>query len=538
MQREWALSDVHDIVSAAIPDRDMIVWGGRRRTYAEVAARTGALARFIRGRHLGVHRERADLERWECGQDRVGLLMHNLPEHVEAIVACWKARVVPCNVNYHYTPHEIANLLTRVGVRSVIYERGLGPKLENAAGLDLLIEVEDASTSARLPTAVAFEEAIAAGASADPLAAPSPDDLHIACTGGTTGHPKAVLWRQADIFVAGMGGSDEFDEDAIRTRAVAGAGRWFPTSPLMHVASQWTTFIGANMGATIVLHDDTRPFDVRTILETAAREGVTRMTIVGDAYAQPMIAEMRRTDYDLSSLASIGTGGALTSHGAKRALKELLPHTVIRDGYGASEIGAMASGEATGEGVQLFELTPDARLLSEDRSRFLAPGDDEAGWMARCGRVPLGYLDDEAATLATFPVIDGVRVAIPGDRARFAHDGRVELLGRDALVVNTGGEKVFVEEVEEVLRGHADVVDALVVGRPSERFGQEVTAIVQLAAGATAGPAELREWCAGRLARFKAPRASAFVERVERHPSGKADYRWARRAGEAAVEAR
>jgi len=538
MQREWALSDVHDIVSAAIADRDMIVWGGRRRTYGEVAARTGALARFIRSRHLGVHRERADLQRWECGQDRVGLLMHNLPEHVEAIVACWKARVVPCNVNYHYTPHEIANLLTRVGVRTVIYERGLGPKLEDAAGLDLLIEVEDASTAARLPTAVAFEEAIAAGVSADPLAAPSPDDLHIACTGGTTGHPKAVLWRQADIFVAGMGGSDELDEDAIRTRAVAGAGRWFPTSPLMHVASQWTTFIGANMGATIVLHDDARPFDVRTILETAARERVTRMTIVGDAYARPMIDEMRRTGYDLSSLASIGTGGALTSHGAKRALKELLPHTVIRDGYGASEIGAMASGEATGEGVQLFELTPDARLLSEDRSRFLAPGDDEAGWMARCGRVPLGYLDDEAATLATFPVIDGVRVAIPGDRARFAHDGRVELLGRDALVVNTGGEKVFVEEVEEVLKRHADVVDALVVGRPSERFGQEVTAIVQLAPGAAAGPAELREWCAGRLARFKAPRAFAFVERVERHPSGKADYRWARRAGEAAVEVR
>jgi fatty-acyl-CoA synthase len=253
-----------------------------------------------------------------------------------------------------------------------------------------------------------------------------------------------------------------------------------------------------------------------------------------------MIEELRRTTYDLSSLAVIGTGGAPTSAAAKRGLMELLPHVTIRDGYGASEIGAMTSGEVAGDGqeVQHFPLPGSARLLSADRSRFLDAGDDEVGWMVRTGHVPLGYLDDEDASRSTFPLVDGVRIAIPGDRARFTADGQVVLLGRDSLVVNTGGEKVFVEEVEDVLKRHDDVVDALVIGRPSERFGQEVTAIVQLTADAEPQPTELRAWCATHLARFKAPRAFVFVEQVERYPSGKANYQWARSTGELAVEAR
>jgi fatty-acyl-CoA synthase len=200
----------------------------------------------------------------------------------------------------------------------------------------------------------------------------------------------------------------------------------------------------------------------------------------------------------------------------------------------------MTSGVATADTpeVQRFPLGPTARLLSADRARFLQPGDDEIGWIARSGHVPLGYLDDPAATEATFPTIDGVRVAVPGDRARFTPDGQVELLGRDSLVVNTGGEKVFVEEVEAVLKQHPDVIDALVVGRPSERFGQEVTAIVQLSPGLEPKPQTLRDWCADRLARYKAPRAFVFVEHVERHPSGKADYQWARATSERAVEVR
>ena len=472
MTREWALGDVHEIVSSAIPEREMIVFRDQRRTYGEIAERSRALAQYLHSRHFGAHRERTELARWECGQDRVALLMHNTPEHVEAILACWKARVVPCNVNYHYTAGEVADLLRRVGVRGVIYDRGLGAKLVDVAtSLDLLVEVDDGRGG--LERSGGRELRGRARARQSQGEAPA----------GVTGRSPRRVHRRHDRppQSGALAASRPFRRrhgrqrrprrsHGLRTRAVAGAGIWFPTSPLMHVASQWTTFMACNMGATVVLHDDTRPFDVRTILEVASRERVNMMTIVGDAYARPMIDELRRTGYDLSSLATIGSGGAATSREAKSALMDLLPHVQIRDGYGASEVGAMASGESPrdGEQIQLFSLGLAARLLSDDRTRFLDVGEDQVGWMARYGGCPLGYLDDEEATQSTFPVIDGVRIAIPGDRARFAPDGRVELLGRDSLVVNTGGEKVFVEEVEEVLKRHADVARRARRG-PAER---------------------------------------------------------------------
>ena len=262
------------------------------------------------------------------------------------------------------------------------------------------------------------------------------------------------------------------------------------------------------------------------------------MSIVGDAYAGPLVDELRRGDYDLSSLLLIGTGGAATGEQHKEALLELLPQLTIVDGYGASETGGMAFG-ARSRSTRPDGFTPGAGadVVSEDRSRFLAPGDDEIGWTARRGRVPLGYLDDPERTEATFPIIDGERVAIPGDRAQRLADGSIRMLGRDAMVVNTGGEKVFVEEVEEVLRRHPDVADALAVGRPSERFGQEVVAVVAPREGATLDPAQLREFVATDIARFKAPRAVAVCDTVRRHANGKADYRWAQEVALTATDA-
>ena len=358
------------------------------------------------------------------------------------------------------------------------------------------------------------------------------------CTGGTTGSPKGVLWRQADIFPAAMGGGDVSSRESLVAKASAGGGTWFAAPPLMHAASQWTAFAGIHSGATIVLHDDAAPFDARTILETVARERVNFMSIVGDAFARRLIEEMRARRYDIESLHTLATGGAVTSQGCKEELFELLPWITIVDGYGASETGGMAYG-ATRRAAKAhgFSPAPGGAVLSADRRRFLAPGDDEIGWTARRGRVPLGYLGDRKKTEETFPIIDGQRVAVPGDRARLGPDGVIVLLGRDSLVVNSGGEKIFVEEVEEVLRGHPDVVDALVVGRPSERFGEEVVGIVQLRPGATLEPHELREFAARSIARFKAPRAIAFCERVRRHPSGKPDYQWARSVAEQAVAA-
>jgi 3-oxocholest-4-en-26-oate---CoA ligase len=297
----------------------------------------------------------------------------------------------------------------------------------------------------------------------------------------------------------------------------------------MHGAAQWTVFAALHNGRTVVLHDDAAPFDIRTILETAARERANLLTIVGDAYARPMVDELRAHPYDLSALSSLATGGAMTGPALKHALLELLPHLMIIDGYGASETGGMAFGASVKNSETMqFHPAAGAAVLSADKARFLEPGDDEIGWIARVGRVPLGYLDDRERTEQTFPIVDGRRLSVPGDRGTFAADGTIVLLGRDSLVINSGGEKIFVEEVEDAIRRHPDVLDALVVGRPSERFGEEVVALVQVREGAVVTGADVRAYAAGTVARFKAPRAVLLCDRIARHPSGKADYSWAR----------
>jgi len=535
----WSLTAAFDVLAAAAPARDVLVWQSTRRTYAEVAARTRSLGSFLARHGIGIRRERHALERWECGQATVALLLYNCPEYIEAMLGCFRARAVPFNVNQHYRPEEVRSLLEMLDAEAVVYHRALGPLVAEAARGRrlLLIDVDDGSGVAPLPGSTSFADAAREPAAAD-LPVPSPDDLCLVCTGGTTGAPKAVLWRQADIFVAAMGGAEDLSSESLAARASAGGGVWFAAPPLMHAAAQWTAFAGIHSGGTVVLHDDSAPFDARTILETVERERVTLMSIVGDAFARRLIDEMRARTYDLASLKTIGTGGAVTSAAAKQTLLELLPHVTIIDGYGASETGGMAYG-ATGRGGAARGFAPGAgaAVLSADRSRFLAPGDEEIGWTARRGRVPLGYLGDRTKTGETFPIIDGQRVAVPGDRARLTPDGTIALLGRDSLVINSGGEKIFVEEVEEVLRRHADVVDAVVVGRPSDRFGEEVVGIVQLRPGAAVAPHALREFTARSLARFKAPRAIAFCETVRRHASGKPDYSWARSAAAQAAAA-
>jgi len=537
---DWSLAAAHRVVAAAVPDRDMVVWESTRRTYGESAARTDALARLLRERGLGARRERAELGRWECGQSTVAIVMYNRPEYLETMLAAYKARAVPFNVNQHYRPHEVAGVVDMLAADAIVYEQRLAPLVAEAVAPDrLLLHVADGSDVPPVDGSLDYESVIA-----DPsvawveLPTPDPDDLYVVCTGGTTGFPKAVLWRQADIFVAGMGGGDEAtrQKQAANPQAVPPAGVAGP--PLPHASGQWTAFAALNLGATVVLHDDSQPLDARRLLETLAREKVSMVSIVGDAYARPIVDELRRRSYDLSPLRTIGTGGSVTSAAYKQALLELLPRVTIIDGYGASETGAMAYGTNSARAASTgFAPGAGAAVLSADRQRLLAPGDDEIGWTARRGHVMLGYLDDPERTASTFPVIDGERYAVPGDRATVDTDGTIRLLGRDATVVNTGGEKVFVEEVEEVLRQHPLVVDALVVGRPSARFGEEVVAVVQLDDGAVVDARELREFVAASIARFKAPRAVAFARTVERHASGKPDYRWAATIAATAVSA-
>jgi 3-oxocholest-4-en-26-oate---CoA ligase len=528
---EWTIGAVLDAIADVVPDRVMTVCGDRRSTFAESADRTRRLANFLAGKGFGAHRERDALERWECGQDRVALIMHN-DLYADMVIGCLKARTVPVNINYNYTPRELGELLDYVQPRVVIYHRSLGTKFADVLPpecADLLVSVDDGSADPQLASAVSLDDALAQG-DTDQSVTGSPDDLLMICTGGTTGRPKGVLWRQSDIYVSSMVGADHESVTEIHDKVRNCGPPWFAVSPLMHAAGMWTAFSAVMAGTPVVVYDTSKKLDPRSVWQTAEREKVGMMTMVGDAYAAPLVAELRRGRYDLSSLYAIGTGGAATNPEYQRALLEMLPAITLINGYGSSETGNMGFGRSSGETrTDTFTLREGALVLSEDYGRFLAPGEREVGWVAREGRIPLGYFNDPDATRKTFPEVAGKRVVISGDRAGLESDGTLRLFGRDSLVVNTGGEKVFVEEVEEVLRAHPAVADALVVGRPSERWGEELVALVEVRDGGAAGPEQLDTLCRAQLARFKAPKEFIFVDQVQRLGNGKADYRWAKR---------
>ena len=536
---EWTVGAVLDAIADVVPDRLMTVCGDRRSTFAESAGRTNRLANYFSDKGFGVYAARETIERWECGQDRVALIMYN-DLYPDMVIGCLKARVVPVNVNHHYSAHEIRDLLDYVRPRGIIYHRSLGARFAEVLppiGTELLVSIDDGSAAPELPGAVSLDDALTAGGSDFHLAG-SPDDLIMMCTGGTTGRPKGVLWRQSDMYVSSMVGADHDSVSEIHDKVRGGGPPWFAVSPLMHAAGMWTAFAALCAGLPVVLYDDRNKLDARSVWATAEREKVGMLTMVGDAYAGPLVAELRAHPYDLSSLNAIGTGGAATNAKYKRALMECLPQVTIIEGYGSSESGNMAFGHSRGgHASETFEPRVGATVVSADRSRFLRPGDHEIGWAARTGRIPLGYFGDAEATQRTFPEIEGQRVVIPGDRASVEKDGTIRLFGRDSLVVNSGGEKVFVEEVEEVLRAHPNIADALVVGRPSERWGEEVVAIVAPHPGArlTADGQALYTFCTSQLAQFKAPKAFIFVEQIQRLGNGKPNYRWAREQAEEKV---
>ena len=537
---EFNLAEVNEAIAAAIPDREMMVWRDRRLTYAQVAERSRRLANYLRGRGLGVRRERAELAGWESGQDHVALYMYNCPEYMEGMLGAYKSRTAPFNVNYRYVDEELVYLLRDARARAIVYHACFAPTLARIRPqlpeLEVLLQVADDSGEALLPGAVDYEAALAGASPTRPAVTCSPDDLYILYTGGTTGMPKGVLWRQADIFVAalggrGPGGVEPQSLDEIAARARGGGAKSLPTPPLMHGAAHWASFNAFHTGNTVVFQSVTDRLDPHDVLGTAERERVNAMLIVGDAFARPLIDQLRKHSYDLSALFALVSGGAALNAALKKELLELLPKVTIIDAVGSSETGSQAqnvSTQASGATTGTFTLGPGACVLSEDLSRMASRGDTELGWFAQTGRVPLGYLGDRAKTERTFPVLGGVRYSVPGDRARLRADGILELLGRDSVTINSGGEKIFAEEVEHALKSHPAVLDAVVCGRPSERWGNEVVAIVRLRAGAAVGERELLAECEKHIARYKLPKAFLFRDEIVRSPSGKADYRWAK----------
>ena len=509
-----------------------------RRTYREFDERTTGLAAALIANGLSGVGDPTSRRPWQSCQPHVALYMHNGPEYLEGMSGAFKARAVPVNVNYRYVADELVYLLDNCGAEAIVYHGAFAPTLSEILPrlpkLHTLVQVADDSGNALLPGALDYEAIVATVVATEERRVPSPEDLYVLYTGGTTGMPRGVLWRQADVFVAALGGrtrTGEFDSlDAIVARAASGLFRVMPTAPLMH-AAHWSAYDALHAGNTVVMQDQTQRFDVASILATAERERVHLMQIIGDAFARPLVDELRRRPYDLSHLKVLASGGAILSVSVKEELLDLLPEQVrVVDTVGSSETGRQAthiSSRSRGAQTGTFDPSPGACVLDAGRTRVLVAGEDEVGWFAQCGRVPLGYLGDREKTKKTFPLIDGVRYSVPGDRARLQSDGSIEVLGRDSVTINTGGEKVFAEEVEGVLKKHAAVYDAVVCGRPSERWGQEVVAIVQLRAEASASDEELREACAEHLARYKLPKAFIHRQQIVRSPVGKPDYRWA-----------
>ena len=538
---DFNLADIHEAIGQAIPERDCLIFRDRRLSWGEVTERTRRLANYLALRGLGEVRPRSTLAPWESGQDHVALYLYNCNEYLEGMVGALKARTVPFNVNYRYVEKELIYLFRDARARAVIYHDSFAPVLEKVRpelpDLQVLIQVRDESGHPLLPGAVEYETALASVSADPPAVERSPDDLYILYTGGTTGMPKGVLWRQSDIFVAALGGRSpdgtEFTSlDDIVERARGGGARMLPSPPLMHGAAHWASFLNFHAGNPVVIQSVTDRLDPHDIFSTIEREKVTALLIVGDAFARPLLDHLDRQTYDLSSLAVLITGGAPLNATLKQEFLEKLPDVLLIDGVGSSETGAQGqhvSTRATGASTGTFQPGPACCILSEDMTRILEPGHAEIGWFAQRGRVPLGYLDDEAKTGRTFPELEGVRYSVPGDRAKLRQDGVVELLGRDSVTINSGGEKIFAEEVEEALKSHSSVYDAVVVGRPSERWGQEVVGIVRLRPGRSVSESALIETCTDRLARFKLPKAILFRDEIVRSPSGKADYRWAKK---------
>ncbi|WP_024441592.1 acyl-CoA synthetase [Mycobacterium sp. UM_WGJ] len=545
---EFNLAQVFSAVAAAIGDRDCIVFGDRRFSYQLIEDRSRRLARALHERGLGARRERSELAPDESGQSHLALYLANGNEYLEGMLGAYNARVAPFNVNYRYVADELVYLLANASTEAIMYHARYAPTLAEAlqqAG-DLLpamplIHVDDASGNAPLPGAVRYEELLAT-TSAEPLGlALSPDDLYLLYTGGTTGMPKGVLWRQHDIFVGAMGGR-QFGTGAVpttveeiveRARTAAAAGS-MTVAPLMHGAAQWAAFITLLGGRPFVMSATTDRFDPVGAWELAAKERVISLSIVGDAFARPLADALEAGGAaladDLSGLLVLASGGAPLTVPIKQRLLDLLPQLSILDAGGSSETGAQM-GQTTSRAqasTGRFTPNPGAVVVSEDMARILRPGDDEIGWLAQQGYVPLGYLGDPEKSARTFPVIEGIRHSVPGDRARWDADGGIELLGRDSVTINSGGEKIFAEEVEAAIAHHPAVYDVVVVGRPSERWGNEVVAVVQLAPGADAGAQDIVTEAANYIARYKLPKDVVFCAQLQRSPSGKADYRWAK----------
>ncbi|WLQ32095.1 acyl-CoA synthetase [Streptomyces castrisilvae] len=530
---EYNLADLFESVVDAVPDREALVHVGhpgtgaeRRLTYAQLDAAANRIAHHLvttgiaPGEHLGLH-------------------LYNGVEYLQTVLACLKARIVPVNVNYRYVEEELVYLYRDADLAALVYDGEFEERVAAAApqapALRHLVRVGPPAGAGAATDAVAFTAAEASGDPGRGFGPRSADDRFIIYTGGTTGMPKGVMWRQEDLFFSGLGGGAPTGEPVKRpeelAERVAAGGEgitFFPTPPLMHGTSTLTAFIAFGFGQRVVLH---RKFVPHEVLRTIEKEKVTSVSLVGDAMLRPLIDALKgpMKGTDCSALFSVSSSGAIMSDSVRAEFQALVPHVMLLNNFGSSESGFNGTATDDSGPDNGFRLRVNSRTTVVDPATHepVAPG--EPGRIAQRGHVPLGYYNDPDKTAQTFFRRGEERWVLLGDMATVDAEGIVTVLGRGSQCINTGGEKVYPEEVEQALKAHPDVYDALVAGAPDARWGNRVAAVVQVREGAGAlSLDDVQAHCRTRLAGYKIPRHLVIAPRIRRSPSGKADYRWAR----------
>jgi 3-oxocholest-4-en-26-oate---CoA ligase len=532
---EFNIADLFEDVVDHVGEREALVAekdGTRvRLTYAELDARANRLAHHLRAQGIGPG-------------DHVGCHLQNGNEYIEAMLACFKIRAVPVNVNYRYVEDELAYLYGDADLKATVVDAGLlGRVLPLRDRLPLLRHLVVVGTQVgEHEDVVAYEDALAESSPERGFATRSADDLMIIYTGGTTGMPKGVMWRHGDIFFAGMLGGNSYGdpaekpEDVAQTAANGGGLTMFPAAPLMHGAAELASFIAFWGGHRIVL---IRSFSGHGALELIEQEKINTLSIVGDAMAVPILDALEERSYDLSSLIALGSAGAILSKSTRDRFLEHCPNLIISDAFGATEVGYTGPGTADSSPEQGLKFQPNGRTrVVSDDLRLLEPGSEEVGRVAQRGHIPVGYYNDQEKTAETFVEIDGDRYVLLGDRATVDADGVIHFLGRGSVCINSGGEKIYPEEVEAAIKAHPDIRDAVVAGIPDARWGHRCCAVIQVRDGATPPTQqEIEAHLESRIARYKVPKLFHSVRVIERSPSGKPDYRWARAQLERAASA-
>ena len=529
---EFNIADLFESVVDVAGDRDAVVAGEKRLTYGELDRRANRAAHCLAAAGIGPG-------------DHVGLHLYNGIEFLEALLGLFKIRAVPINVNYRYVADELRYVFADADLKGLVHQREFTADVEAARDaapeLKVFIAVDD-ETDGDLSGlgSISYEEALASASPERDFGPRSPDDLYIVYTGGTTGMPKGVMWRHEDVFFAGLQGGNPGGDPISAPEElgqVAGSGdramSMLTAAPFIHGSAQWAAFISFFSGGKVVLIPG-RSYDPDAMWRAVGQEQVTVINLVGDAMAAPLARALDRPDhgYDTSSLFVIASAGAVLSESIQKHLQQHLPTTMVLNNFGASETGHQGTVPPGTVSERPRFFMDETNCVLDDENRPVEPGSGVVGRLARTGHLPLGYYNDEAKTAQTFFEIDGKRWVVPGDMATIEADGMITVFGRGSVCINSGGEKIYPEEVEEAVKGHPGVADAIIVGVADDRWGQRVAAVVACRGDGSLTLDELKLHCRSVIAGYKVPRELHLVESVARQPSGKPDFQWAKKVAD------